>query len=91
MRLSGQIRWLIALTLTLGLSLGVNVVSASPPNQDPGPAVDRLYFKAFDVDRAPLDLEKGNMDLYLFGLKVAAASELSGDEGKRPYEAADTK
>ncbi len=87
MRLSGQIRWLIALTLTLGLSLGVNVVSASPPNQDPGPAVDRLYFKAFDVDRAPLDLEKGNMDLYLFGLKVAAASELRGVEGIRTYEA----
>ena len=35
----------------------------------PGPAVERLYFKAFNVDRAPLDLEAGEMDLYYFNLK----------------------
>jgi peptide/nickel transport system substrate-binding protein len=87
MRLLGHVRRLIAPTLVLGLLMGASVVNASPPNQDPGPAVDRLYFKAFDVDRAPLDIQKGNMDLYLFGLKVAAASELRTVSGIDTYEA----
>ncbi len=45
----------------------------------PGPAVDTIYFRAFDVDRAPRDLEAGNMDLYMFGLKIDAAERLQGD------------
>ena len=81
-----RIPMLLALLLLLALS---GVVHGAPPTQEPepGPAVDRVFFKAFDVDRAPLDLEQGNMDLYLFGLKIGAATALRGTEGIRIYEA----
>ena len=52
-----------------------------PPNEGPGPAADRLFFRAFDVDRAPLDLRAGEMDIYYYGLKIAAARELRQEEG----------
>ena len=49
---------------------------ADPPHSKPGPAVDTLYFRAFDVDRAPRDMEAGHMDLYMYNLKTAAAQAL---------------
>lgn len=52
-----------------------------PPHDRPGPAVERVFFNAFFVDRAPLDIQAGNMDLYLFGLKTEAAQELRGVDG----------
>ena len=52
-----------------------------------GPATDRLLFRAFDVDRAPRDLEAENMDFYLFSLKTAAAQRLRGDDRFSLYEA----
>ncbi len=47
-----------------------------PPHNRPGPASDKLFFKAFDVDRAPLDFTAGSMDMYFFSLKAAAAQQL---------------
>ena len=85
--LRGWMRVPILLGLLLGLVGGAGAVSGAPPLQEPGPAVDRLYFKAFDVDRAPLDIRQGEMDLYLFGLKVAAATELRGEQDVAIYEA----
>ena len=52
-----------------------------PPHDKPGPAAERLLYNSFFVDRAPLDIEAGNMDLYLFGLKTEAAQDLRGTEG----------
>jgi peptide/nickel transport system substrate-binding protein len=57
------------------------------PHSWPGPAVDKLYFKSFHVDRAPLDFKAGEMDLYLFSLKTAAARELRKDPDIRIDEA----
>ncbi|MDP6484854.1 MAG: hypothetical protein QGH70_13565, partial [Nitrospinota bacterium] len=54
-------RLALGLALLLALSTGV-VIHAAPPAQERGPAVDRVFFKAFNVDRAPLDLQQGNMD-----------------------------
>ena len=69
----------LLLVMILLVSL-VAVASAddgyTPPHDKPGPAVDTLYFRAFDVDRAPLELQAGEMDLYFFSLKTAAAREL---------------
>jgi peptide/nickel transport system substrate-binding protein len=53
----------------------------------PGPAVDKLVFRAFDVDRAPRDMEAGSMDLYLFSLKTDAAAELKDDPRFALYDA----
>ena len=58
-----------------------------PPHDRPGPAAERLLFRAFDVDRAPRELDAGSMDLYLFSLKTAAAEELQDDGDVRLYQA----
>ncbi len=55
------------------------------PHELTGPAVDTLIFRAFDVDRAPLDLLAGDMDLYYYNLKITAAKELQ-DENVRLFE-----
>ena len=46
------------------------------PHQKPGPAAERIFYKSFDVDRAPLDFQNGAMDMYVYSLKTAAAREL---------------
>ena len=76
----------ISLAIMIGLSASV-LAQYTPPHDEPGPAVERLYFKAFNVDRAPLDLQAGEMDLYYFNLKIAAARELRDKEGIQLYEA----
>jgi peptide/nickel transport system substrate-binding protein len=57
------------------------------PSNQPGPAVDKLFFRAFDVDRAPLELEAGQMDLYYYNLKIAAARELRNNNKVELLEA----
>ncbi len=92
--------WTLALLLLLALSgialaqetADTEEVSTSDsqpayvsPHDLTGPAVDTLVFRAFDVDRAPLDLLAGEMDIYYYNLKIAAAKELQ-DEEVRLYE-----
>lgn len=62
------------------LLLVATALSAQAADNEIGPAVDTIYFRSFDVDRASRDLEAGNMDLYLYGLKIDAAQRLEGDE-----------
>ncbi|MEE9285352.1 MAG: ABC transporter substrate-binding protein [Dehalococcoidia bacterium] len=57
------------------------------PHSKPGPAVDRILFKSFHVDRAAAEFEAGNMDAYIFSLKTAAAQALRNKEGVRLDEA----
>ncbi len=80
--------------LSMGAALGVSSgmlarVAASPEiafAQDAGQvgaATDILTFTAFNVDQAPLNIQNGDMDLYLFGLKTAGAQSLEGADGVR--------
>jgi len=62
-------------------------VAYVPPHQKPGPAAERLQFKAFNVDIAPASLRRGEMDLYLYSLKKEAAATLKGVQGVKVYEA----
>src|SRR5262245_31586714 len=48
-------------------SPGASPAAGGPP----GPAADVLGFSAFNVDQAPKNIQAGDMDLYLFGLKTA--------------------
>lgn len=74
--------------LLLLIGLGARAEAQyEPPTDQPGPAVDHLYFKAFDIDRAPLDLQAGDMDIYYFSLKTAAARELRDNPDVRLHEA----
>src|SRR6476469_936040 len=80
------------LLMILGLLLGTVSITAAqstytPPNDKPGPAVDKLIFKAFNVDRAPLDLQAGEMDMYYYNLKIAAARQLRTDKRVQLFEA----
>ena len=77
---------MLSVAVIIGFSFTA-LAQYTPPHEKPGPAVERLYFKAFNVDRAPLDLEAGEMDLYYFNLKIAAARELRDTEGIQLYEA----
>ncbi|MBA2277570.1 MAG: hypothetical protein H0W06_07370, partial [Chloroflexia bacterium] len=75
-----------AASLALGPALGASAGQATPgatvpwpPGQGSavhGPRAERLTFSAFNVDQAPLNIANGDMDLYLFGLKTAAARDL---------------
>ena len=60
---------------------------ASPAAGLPGPAADKITFSAFNVDQAPLNIQNGDMDLYLFSLKTAGAQSLEGTEGVRLIQA----
>ncbi|MEX1345396.1 MAG: ABC transporter substrate-binding protein, partial [Candidatus Limnocylindrales bacterium] len=76
----------LALSLALAGSLLPGAVSAqdeaaAPPHDKPGPAAERLLYNSFFVDRAPLDIQADEMDLYLFGLKTEAAQDLRGTPG----------
>ena len=58
-----------------------------PPHNRPGPAVDRIFFRHAHFDAAPLLVRNGEIDLYAYGLKTAAAEILAREEGVRIYEA----
>jgi peptide/nickel transport system substrate-binding protein len=78
---------LVVLAAVALLPAALPLTAQPAPHNEPGPAVDTLYFRAFDVDRASRDLEAGNMDLYMFSLKTDAARRLQGDSRYSLYEA----
>ena len=63
------------------------LLAYTPPHSQPGPAVDKLIFKAFNIDIAATALEKGEMDFYLYSLKTLAAKGLAGNQNVKLYEA----
>jgi peptide/nickel transport system substrate-binding protein len=71
----------------LALVVALPITGQQVPHSEPGPAADRLFFRAFDVDRAPRDLEAGSMDLYMFSLKTTAAERLRGSDAFQLYQA----
>lgn len=85
-------RWMLRLLLLLAFLINAAAAAFAqddytPPTEQPGPAVDKLYFKAFNVDRAPLDLAAGEMDLYYYNLKIAAARKLRDNKDVQLFEA----
>ena len=52
-----------------------------------GAAADTITFGAYNVDQAPLNIQNGDIDLYIFGLKTAGAQSLEGDESVRLIDA----
>ncbi len=99
--MSGR-RWLAAVPAVLGLTaLLALVVSGSSAAQGtspaaspgpassalPGPAADKVTFKSVFVDTAPLELQAGNIDMYLYGLRTEAAQQLQGTPGVQLFQA----
>ena len=78
----------LALVFLILMPVAVSAqVGYVPPHQKPGPAAEKLQFKAFNVDIAPASLRRGDMDLYLYSLKKEAAASLQGVAGVDVYEA----
>lgn len=57
------------------------------PHNQPGPATDTINFKAFSVDIASKELEAGEIDMYIFSLKTAAAEKLEDNQDITVYQA----
>ncbi len=76
-------------TVILVATLTIQPVYAQyqPPHQKPGPAVDKIAFKAFAVEIAPAALESRQMDMYIFALKTAAAREMLNKPGVEIHRA----
>ena len=81
-------RMLAALALSGGLAIiGASVSVAQDSSDQTGPAADRVLFNSVFVDRAPLELQAGTIDMYLYGLKTEAAQELQGADGVELFQA----
>ncbi len=64
-----------------------SVVPASDGSGSPGPAADKITFQSVFVDTAPLQLQAGNIDLYLYGLRTEAAQKLQDTPGVQEFQA----
>ena len=79
---------LIVLTVSLFLALAAtDPQEYTPPHSQPGPSVDTINFSAFAVEIASRELEAGNMDLYLYSLKTAAAEQIQDNTEVNVYQA----
>ena len=84
---------ILGLVLMLGLVAGGGAALAQsgddyrPPHDRPGPAVDTLHYRSFNVDLAPQEIQRDEMDMYIFNLKTDAAQALRGDDSIELYEA----
>lgn len=61
-----------------------------PPHEEPGPAVDKIHFRAFAQEIAPAALEKGDIDLYFYTLRTVMARELADNPDMELYRAPST-
>lgn len=61
--------------------------AGQPGGGQVGPAVDKVTFGAYNVDQAPLNIQNGDIDLYVFGLKTAGAQSLQGVQTVRLIQA----
>ncbi|RLG01946.1 MAG: hypothetical protein DRN49_00205 [Thaumarchaeota archaeon] len=55
-----------------------------------GPGVNRIIFKKCEQDLAPKLIERGDLDLYLYNLKIPTAYEYLGSEKLKIYRAPST-
>ena len=82
-----------AVTLALLLLAGGTAVAQSggddyqPPHDRPGPAMDRIQFRSFNVDLAPREIQRNAMDMYIFNLKTEGAQSLRDDPGVKLFQA----
>ncbi|MEM4381271.1 MAG: ABC transporter substrate-binding protein [Candidatus Caldarchaeum sp.] len=51
----------------------------SPPHDKPGPAVETVRVKAYAEEIAPQALERGDMDIYLYSMRVSRLAALERD------------
>ncbi|MEM3082782.1 MAG: hypothetical protein QXM50_04475, partial [Candidatus Caldarchaeum sp.] len=72
--------------LTILLLLMLSTVSAwgqeyRPPHDKPGPATDVIRVRAYAEEIAPQVLERGDIDLYLYNMRVSRVQALENNPG----------
>jgi len=83
---SGLKKLLPALILAVFLLLTLPIALTQeyrPPHNNPGPAVDVVRIRSYAEEIAPAVIEKGDIDLYLFSMRVARVLSLEGKPGIR--------
>lgn len=80
----------IILLLLTSMGLEVMTEEYTFPHDNPGPAVDRIIFKKVDQDQAPLLVERGDIDMYLYSLKIATATQYMKSEVISIFQAPST-
>jgi peptide/nickel transport system substrate-binding protein len=73
--------------LLLGSTLTTVAQTYSPPHGKPGPAADKITFRSYSLDIAGPSLLAGDMDLYLFPLRVTTVRELVSRGGSSLLQA----
>ena len=74
----------LAVVLTLGVIAGGGAVLAQSPDEydaphdRPGPAVDTIHYRSFNVDLAPQELQRDEMDMYIFNLQDGCCTGAAG-------------
>ena len=61
--------------------------TAQDPAEQTGPRRGPVCFNSVFVDRAPLELQAGTIDMYLYGLSTEAAQELHDADGVQLFQA----
>ena len=83
----GLIIVLVLVLAGFGSVFVLPTMAYEPPHTKAGPAVERVYFKAFHVDIAAASLERGDMDLYIYSLKTIMAEKFKDTPGVHMYQA----
>lgn len=74
-------------TVLLVTGGSITLAQDASPAAMPGPAADKVTFRSVFVDTAPLELQAGTIDLYLYGLRTEAAQQLQGADGVQLFQA----
>ncbi|GBC69256.1 hypothetical protein HRbin01_00952 [archaeon HR01] len=62
----------------------------NPPHSNPGPATETIRVRAYAEENAPAVLEKGDMDIYLYNMRVSRIQQLEGKPNIRLVKAPST-
>ena len=73
-----MVRITLALILVAFLIIPLSVLAQGyqPPHTEPGPAVDVIRFRSFAEEIAPAAIEKGDMDVYFYNMRVSKIIQL---------------
>ena len=80
----------LVLILIMGMTPPIFAEDYIPPHSNRGPAADRIIFRKVDQDLAPRLIERGDIDLYLYSLKISTAKQYIGSEAVWIYQAPST-
>lgn len=80
----------LKLIIFTGMILPILAEEYIPPHNNRGPAVDRIIFRKVDQDLAPRLIEGGDIDLYLYSLKISTAEQYMRSENVKIYQAPST-